>query len=348
MNTIKLIFLALTILMLRIVYLQIYQNLSDSYGYNLSDYIHTILTDYTSLLSLIILCGATVLLLTKFFKYGEYPIKRVSLTLLFIIFISAIVTVIACRSIIFYDINNNINPTPESRSIVFVTYMALIIITGVLILSVDLWIYLLKSKSDLNKADSKSRWVEYRYAQLKGQLNPHFLFNSLNILDYLVNNNQTERASEFINKLAGVYRYLLSKEKVQLVTIQDEITFVTKYVDLLKERFTTGLIVNYSISQEFIIDSTKLIIPCGLQLLIENAVKHNTVNSATPLIIDIYLEDNYLVVKNNINPKINDKSVSTGIGLNNITEQYKELTNDRIVINNSKSNFIVKLPIIED
>ena len=182
-STIKLIFLALTILLLRIFYLQVYQHLSDDYGYNLSDYIHTILTDYTSLISLVVLSSLTVLLLTKAFKYGEYPIKRVSLTLLLIVFISAFVTTIACRSFIIPDINSAEPPSPESRSVVFVTFMSVLIITSIMILTVDLWIYLIKSKSDLNRADSKSRWVEYRYNQLKGQLNQHFLFNSLNILD---------------------------------------------------------------------------------------------------------------------------------------------------------------------
>ena len=99
-STIKLIFLALTILLLRIFYLQVYQHLSDDYGYNLSDYIHTILTDYTSLISLVVLSSLTVLLLTKAFKYGEYPIKRVSLTLLLIVFISAFVTTIDRKSVV--------------------------------------------------------------------------------------------------------------------------------------------------------------------------------------------------------------------------------------------------------
>ena len=120
------------------------------------------------------------------------------------------------------------------------------------------------------------------------------------------------------------------------------------YVDLLQERFTTGLNISYNIPVKELEDSSNLIIPCGLQLLIENAVKHNIINKENQLNISITLDNKTLIIENNLRPKLGAKPFSLGIGLKNITEQYKDLTKDKIVITKNKNNFIVKLPIIDD
>jgi LytS/YehU family sensor histidine kinase len=119
----------------------------------------------------------------------------------------------------------------------------------------------------LNVEIVKRQKARFQYNRLKQQLNPHFLFNSLNVLDYLVYKD-AGRASDFIKKMADVYRYMLNNENDILVSLQDELIFAIAYVDLLKERFDTGLEVEVNISDQH---KNKRIIPCGLQLLIENA-----------------------------------------------------------------------------
>ena len=131
--------------------------------------------------------------------------------------------------------------------------------------------------------EQKHRSV-YQYERLKQQINPHFLFNSLGILDYLVQEQQTERASAFIHKLAGMYRYMLSNDQKPLVKLSEELDFTGKYIDLIKERFTEGVITQIDIPRQMY-DSC--VVPCALQLLVENATKHNIVSPDMPLTISI-------------------------------------------------------------
>ena len=194
----------------------------------------------------------------------------------------------------------------------------------------------------LNIEIVKKQKARFQYNRLKQQLNPHFLFNSLNVLDYLVHIDPN-RASDFIKKMADVYRYMLNKESDMLVSLQDELDFAMAYVDLLKERFDTGLEVEVNIPERY---KEQRIIPCGLQLLIENATKHNVVSPETPLIIKIYVDNENIIVRNNLQLRQRTYE-SSGVGLANIQGQYLSAFNKKIEICKTQELFMVKIPLIK-
>jgi len=189
----------------------------------------------------------------------------------------------------------------------------------------------------------KKNRAHYQYQQLKGQLNPHFLFNSLNVLDFLIQTDQ-QRASEFVRKLSSVYRYFLNKENNEVVSLKEEIDFVIIYTDLLKARFDKGLDVVINIEDMYL---NSKIIPGGLQMLVENATKHNIISNEQPLIINIFVEDSKIVTKNNLQLRINTIE-SSGVGIKNIKGQYKLLFKKDIEILTNSHFYEVRLPLIEN
>jgi sensor histidine kinase YesM len=178
--------------------------------------------------------------------------------------------------------------------------------------------------------------------KLKHQVNPHFLFNSLNILDCLICEESPERASAYTHKLAGIYRYMLKSEDEMVVSLRDELVFVGLYVDLLKERFPVGFEVETDVPEELM---AKMILPCSIQLLIENATKHNAVGKDNPLIIKIEATGNGIMVSNNIIPKMT-KSPSTGLGQKYIRQMYLDLTGKHIEIIETEQKYSITLPLI--
>ncbi|MDE6375570.1 MAG: histidine kinase, partial [Alistipes sp.] len=219
-----------------------------------------------------------------------------------------------------------------------VVLLADIVIYAVLQLAV----YVIRSDQELRTERGKKHRAQFRYDRLKQQINPHFLFNSLNILDYLVQEHETERASAFIHKLAGTYRYMLRKEDEQLVPLEEELEFARKYVDLLRERFTDGFDVEVDIPQELL---RRHVVPCSLQLLIENATKHNVVSPEQPLRVRIEARGDRLAVSNNLQLRLN-APVSTGVGLSNIRQQYLDLSRRPVVVEQTDTEFRVQLPLL--
>ncbi len=202
--------------------------------------------------------------------------------------------------------------------------------------------HVLAARIEIKEEREKANMAQYRYIKLKHQVNPHFLFNSLNILDCLICDGATERASTYTHKLAGIYRYMLKSEDEMLVPLRDELVFVGLYVDLLKERFPSGLEVEINVSEEL---KVKSILSCSLQLLIENATKHNAVSGEAPLRITIEAEGNSVRVTNGIIPKMT-KSPSTGLGQTYIRQMYMDLTGKQISIEKTDQEYSVTLPLI--
>lgn len=202
--------------------------------------------------------------------------------------------------------------------------------------------YVMTSQSELSSERGKKHLAQFQYNKLKMQINPHFLFNSLNILDYLVQEQQSERASAFIRKLADCYRYMLKTEDEQLVHLSEEVVFARKYIDLLQERFTDGFSVQFELSADAL---RHYVVPCSLQLLIENATKHNIVSSEQPLVVTIRDEADTLIVTNNLQPRIS-RQASTGKGLKNIRQQYLDLSDRTILVEQTETHFTVQLPLL--
>ena len=202
--------------------------------------------------------------------------------------------------------------------------------------------YALKARIEAKEAKGMANIAEYRYFKLKHQVNPHFLFNSLNILDCLVCEEKTEQASTYIHKLAGLYRYMLKTEEEKLVTLEEELNFATQYYDLLKVRFPEGLRMEVSVPEEL---KSRYVIPCALQLLIENATKHNAVTAANPLTINIMAEGEKVTVCNVLIPKVS-KSPSTGLGLKYMKQQYLDISGKTVDIEKSEERFCVTIPLL--
>ncbi len=180
-----------------------------------------------------------------------------------------------------------------------------------------------------------------QYDNLRNQLNPHFLFNALSSLNSLIFENP-QLASDFLQQLAKVYRYVLEHKEKNLVTLQTEINFVNHYAQLLKTRFESAVEITYQLSDE----SRELkIVPVTLQILFENAVKHNIVSTATPLRIVISDEDGMLVVQNNIQRKQRVES-SNGQGLENLKNLYRYLSVRKVLVVEDPDTFAVKIPLI--
>jgi hypothetical protein len=176
---------------------------------------------------------------------------------------------------------------------------------------------------------------------LTNEMDPHFIFNSLNTLNHLILNNP-QQAHFFNNRLAQVYKYFLLNKNREMIPLKDELEFIESYFYLLQIRHDNKLELEKELNDKH---ETVMIPPCSLQILVENAIKHNEFSAERPLKIKISLNEHYLKVSNNIKPKTYAVH-STGIGLKNLRARYKILFQQDITIEETRENFIVKLPLI--
>tara|TARA_R110002049_G_scaffold81898_1_gene208270 strand:+ start:54 stop:1328 length:1275 start_codon:yes stop_codon:yes gene_type:complete len=180
-----------------------------------------------------------------------------------------------------------------------------------------------------------------KFDALKNQLDPHFLFNSLNVLTSLIEENP-DNAQRFTTSLSKVYRYVLEQKSKELVTVDEELQFAKTYMSLLKMRFEDSIV--FSMSEKASNPESK-VVPLSLQLLLENAVKHNIVTANSPLHIKIYEDKGNLVVENNLQSKQIVKK-SSGVGLSNIMQRYDLLTSKKVYINKEANRFAVAIPML--
>jgi sensor histidine kinase YesM len=180
-----------------------------------------------------------------------------------------------------------------------------------------------------------------KFESLKSQIDPHFLFNSLNVLTSLIGENP-KQAEKFTTKLSKVYRYVLEQKSKDLIELDEELQFAKAYMELLKMRFENA--VNFEIPEKASSSEVK-IIPLSLQLLLENTIKHNVVSEESPLNVTIKEENGYLVITNNYNPKATIEK-GTRVGLKNIMERYNLITLKKVSIEKEAEKFTVKLPLL--
>lgn len=185
--------------------------------------------------------------------------------------------------------------------------------------------------------------TQMRYHQLKAQVNPHFLFNSLNVLATLVSIDQN-KAAKYTKELASIYRYFLTKDKSELASLKEELNFASQYANILQIRYEEGLTINLPQITDSMIASLR-VIPTSIQLLIENACKHNIASAEHPLTIDVYVDSNRIVVTNNINPRPRPAD-STGLGLSGLQSKYEIITKRNIEITETPEKFMVKIPLL--
>ena len=196
-------------------------------------------------------------------------------------------------------------------------------------------------ESAVNEERLKKESIKLQYNALKNQVNPHFLFNSLNSLTSLVYSD-ADQAVKFIKQLSEIYRYVLEHKDNELVLLEEEIQFCKRYIFLQQIRHGDNLKVNFKIEK----NSGVRLVPVSLQILLENAIKHNEVSMDHPLTIDIFTSGDFIVVKN----KKQSRSTiieSGGTGLNTLENRYAFLTDQKLIIEDKGMDFIVKVPFIK-
>jgi sensor histidine kinase YesM len=197
------------------------------------------------------------------------------------------------------------------------------------------------SKKEVTEQKIIAGTASAKFESLKNQIDPHFLFNSLNVLSSLIEENPGN-AQRFTTSLSKIYRYVLEQKDKELVSVEEELAFAKTYMNLLKMRFENSLF--YELPETLGNPEAK-VVPLSLQLLLENTVKHNVVSEKKPLHIRIFMEEGYLVIQNDFQKKevLQDRQ---GVGLQNIIDRYGIITNRKVIIDQNEATFSVKIPVL--
>ncbi|WP_130736162.1 2TM domain-containing protein [Flavobacterium sp. J27] len=221
-------------------------------------------------------------------------------------------------------------------------YLVAMIITVFVTLIVHL-VYFYKAYQENKLKEQKiiAGTASAKFESLKNQLDPHFLFNSLNVLSSLIEENP-DNAQRFTTSLSKIYRYVLEQRDKELVSVDEELQFAKTYMNLLKMRFENS--ITYELPDQLNNEDAK-VVPLSLQLLLENCIKHNVVSESKPLHITIAIEDNQLTISNNLQKKevLQDRK---GVGLQNIVNRYAILTKRNVLVEENEIHFKVFLPIL--
>lgn len=209
-----------------------------------------------------------------------------------------------------------------------------------ILLGSALFFYVIWRKAIEREHKLREENLRYKYQNLKSQINPHFIFNSLNTLSELVYLD-AEKSDKYIQDLSSIYRYVLENEETSLIVLQQEIEFVKKFFELQWERETGKISLEIDIND----GENYQVTPVSLQLLVENALKHNARSQKSPLNIRISIRDNFVVVANPILRK-NIIENSTNTGLSNLKERVRLTMGEELIVDEENNQFIVKLPVI--
>ena len=222
--------------------------------------------------------------------------------------------------------------------------LPVILLTIMIMAIYEAMYYYVRLKTSIRAEEqAKQVIIQAQLDTLRNQAQPHFLFNSLNTLRDIIEEDTKEDAKEFVDKLSDVYRFILESGNANLITLQEELKFARAYIHIQKERFGDNLKVDWDIPEGQLL---AMIVPMSLQLLIENAIKHNIISRAKPLVITVQIEEEQLVISNKIQSK-STQLPSTKIGLKNIEKRYAIISNSPIAIKNDGNYFTVSLPLLK-
>lgn len=196
--------------------------------------------------------------------------------------------------------------------------------------------------AEIEAEKAKRESIKANYESLKNQVNPHFLFNSLNALTSLVYEDQ-DKAAKFIKQLSEVYRYVLDSRNKEVVSLKEEFSFLKAYLFLQQIRFGDKLIIENDLKPV-----NGNIPPLALQMLVENAIKHNIVSTEHPLVVRLYHEDSNLIISNNLQMKSGLINESVGVGLENIRRRYEFLSDKPVIVEKNEDTFVVKIPVLKE
>lgn len=278
-------------------------------------------------------------LIDKYISWIESPIKKVFVQIITFLTYSASAYIVV--QFINYYLWKDIPPQkswdwilPSLPSTLLISFVISLIFTAIGFFNA--W-----KQSFIRAEKLKVEMMAYKYESLRNQINPHFLFNSLNVLSDLVYDDQ-KLAVKFIRQLSDLFRYVLDSRDKELVPLTDEIDFMQSYIFLLKTRFEDKLLIEIDIKAT----PDDYIVPMTLQLLVENAVKHNEVSEAFPLKVQIRKNDEFIEVENNMQlKKVGENSKKTG--LRNITQQFSFFSDKPIKIISSDTRYMVRVPVLK-
>lgn len=272
------------------------------------------------------------------YRGADHTRKRILLTGLAIILVFFVVNQIMDFLMICLELQHHEQGlTKRDYNVASFTIVALVTAIYESIFFYAQWKSALVETEQLKRAN-----IESQLEGLKSQVNPHFLFNSLNTLTYVIPEDP-ERAVLFVRQLSKVYRYILEIREKQLIPLAEELNFMKSYLFLIKERFGDNLCIRKAIPDEYLQDK---IVPLSLQMLLENCVKHNIISKQRPLEIDVYIENQCLIVRNTLQRKHQEQS-STHVGLQNIRNRYAFFTEEQVGVEETDEYFQVSLPLIK-
>ncbi|HEX5026113.1 MAG TPA: histidine kinase [Agriterribacter sp.] len=277
--------------------------------------------------------------LRSYFNWYNKPLRKIAVILISISFYTVPVSALLLSG--WYALFDQGKP---DREVITISTL-MIMICVIFITHVYETVFLVKESENemLRNAQLERAKAEAELKALKSQIDPHFIFNSLNTLSHLIE-EKPATAKLFNDQLADVYRYILQHKRQELVLLREEMYFLNDYFSLLRMRFDNAVQLIIEVPEpEFV---TYLIPPISLQLLVENAVKHNEFSKRIPLIVTIQWEEDHLIVSNKIYKK-QLRNNSSKIGLNNLNERYKLTTGNAIRVNSTSDFFAVKLPLLK-
>lgn len=278
-------------------------------------------------------------MIDKKISWIEAPVKKVFVQIF--VFLTYSIGAFILVQFFNYYVWNGISPSQSWNSVVRSIPFTILISFVISLIFTAIGFFFAWKRSFLQAEKLKMEMLAYKYESLRNQINPHFLFNSLNVLSDLVYDDQA-LAVKFIRQLSDLFRYVLDSRDKELVPLKDELEFIGSFVFLLKTRFEEKLIIDIDVQA----NPEEYIVPMTLQLLIENAVKHNEVSDAFPLRISILKNNDYLEVYSGLRLKnVGDDSKKTG--LKNIIQQFAFFSDRPIEIIPSDERFLVRVPILK-
>jgi two-component system, LytTR family, sensor kinase len=278
-------------------------------------------------------------LLDKRYSWKDHLVKRTIFGILAIVGYSAL-AYLAVQFIMFFLVYGSL-PEDLLKWSLRSSYIAILISFAVSLIFTAVGFFRNWKDSLLEAERVRAEMLMYKYESLQNQINPHFLFNSFNVLSDLVYEDQ-QKAVDFIRQMSQLFRYVLDSRDKELVTVREELEFVDSYRYLLQTRFEEKLTIRVNFEAK----EQEMIVPMTLQLLIENCVKHNEISTAQPLIVHITRNGEYIKVENNLQA-IPAGGDSKKTGLSNIRQQYRYFTDRKIVIAKSRDSFSVEVPLIK-
>lgn len=276
--------------------------------------------------------------LNQSYKWNNKLLIRIIIELCLTVFVAVF------GSILITLLVNWISMYKEGLASVLITNALIFAVVNILMMVIlEAWHFFIESDKAKIKSETLERELsQVRFEVLKNQINPHFMFNSLNVLSGLIEKD-VAKAQLFIDEFAHIYRYVLETIEKPVVSLNEELDFIRSYIFLQQIRYGESLSFKVNLPADLL---GMLLPPLSLQLVLENAIKHNIVNQSQPLNIDISHDSSWLIVKNNMQRKISS-NVSTGLGQKNLVKRYAMICEDIPQFMVESNNYIVRLPLIQ-